>query len=311
MIFIKIYIYKNISYIKHNKLKMPNYTDNSLVIRGNPKILKYFYERNRVTEEDVEILGSDEYFETDLSFEKSVSRITEDSVTDYIKKYYIPKNLDKIEEVEKQNDFMSTIFESIVNRQIRLIYWGTKSDAIEPTAYLEDIENHTIKYTFDTAWTPPNMWLIYVSKIYKNLEFVNTYSLEEEYHDMKYEYSYKNGVESEIRKYRLSDIEIEEYGIKKLLQEIFVILEKNTYNFEESEENKDKEKYNFKTFCTKFIEKNDINELFSYLYENNNELSDFFESNFDSYIKYNELLNNCFIDIMKLENIVSYSQLFE
>ncbi len=271
---------------------MPNYTQNSLVIQGNPKVLKYFYERNRVTKEDVEILNNDEYCETELSFEKYVPRITEDEITNYVKKYYVPKN----QEVEKQNDFMSTIFESIVNSKLRLIYWGTKWDAIKPTAYLENIENNSIKYTFDTAWCPPNMWLFYISKIFKNLEFVNTYSLEEEGFDIQYEYMYKNGVETEIRKYRLSDIEIEEYGIKKLLDNIFTIIENSTYTFEDEENIK----YDFKTFCTKFIEKNDINELFAYFYEHNNLLSDFFESNFDYYMEDNELLNNLFVTSLKI-----------
>jgi hypothetical protein len=286
---------------------MPNYTQNSLVIRGDPKILKYFYERNRITEEDVEILGSDTYSKTELSFEKSISRVNQDIIIEYIQQNFIPKNMDKVQD----HEIMKTLLPSLLTSHIRIMYWGTKSDAIEPTVYLEDIEKDTIKYTFDTAWTPPNIWLICVSKIFKNLEFVNTYSLEEEGHDIQYEFLYKNGVESEIRKYKLSDIEIEEYGIKKLLQEIFLILENETYTFEENEKNEEHIKYDFKTFSTKFIEKNDINELFTYLYEHNNQLSDFFESNFDSYIKYNELLNHSFIDIMKLENIVSYSKLFE
>ena len=89
---------------------MPNYTQNSLVIQGNPKVLKYFYERNRVTKEDVEILNNDEYCETELSFEKYVPRITEDEITNYVKKNYVPKNLN---DDEKQNDFMNTIFDSI------------------------------------------------------------------------------------------------------------------------------------------------------------------------------------------------------
>ncbi len=284
---------------------MPNYTQNSLVIRGDPKVLKYFYERNRVTEEDVEILGSDEYIVTELSFEKYVSNITKNPIIEYVKNNYTPKKNDKIED---NDTLMNSLFSTIVHSNLELIFWGTKSNAIEPTVYLEDIENGSIKYTFDTAWTPPNKWLIYISKIFKNLEFVNTYSLEDEGYDIQYEYLYKNGVESEIRQYKLSDIEIEEYGIKKLLKEIFLILESETYTFEEIEENI---KYDFKTFSIKFIEKNDINELFTHLYEHNDKLSDFIESNFDSYIKYNELLNHCFIDIMKLENIVSYSQLFE
>ena len=180
---------------------MPNYARNSLVIRGDPKVLKYFYERNRVTQEEVDLLQTDDNIECDLSFEKCVSRVSEEIMAKYIQNNFIPKNMDKIEDkfaAEK-------ILPSLLMGHIRTLYWGTRSEAIEPTAYLEDIENNTITYTFDTVWTPPNKWLISVSKIFKSLEFVNTYSLEEEGHDIQYEHLYKNGDESRIRKYNLSE----------------------------------------------------------------------------------------------------------
>ena len=66
---------------------MPNYTRNNLKIYGPAPLLRYFYEKNRVTEEDVEFM-EEVYgpYTCDLSFEKSVPRHNYEITVDYVQK---------------------------------------------------------------------------------------------------------------------------------------------------------------------------------------------------------------------------------
>ena len=51
--------------------------------------------------------------------------------------------------------------------------WGTKWDVSECEIYEQS--NEEVQYNFDTAWGPPNEWLVETAKIYPDLKFVITY----------------------------------------------------------------------------------------------------------------------------------------
>ncbi len=50
----------------------------------------------------------------------------------------------------------------------RVCCWGTKWD-IE--AHMTDVTGNSICYVFESAWGPPIKWLIYVAKLFPDLEF--------------------------------------------------------------------------------------------------------------------------------------------
>jgi len=51
--------------------------------------------------------------------------------------------------------------------------WGTKWTCAE--IEIDKSQNNIIEYFFETAWSPPNLWLEKVGKLYKNLEFTLSY----------------------------------------------------------------------------------------------------------------------------------------
>ena len=151
---------------------MPNYIYNSLVINGSQHILKHFYEKNRVTQEDVDILGR---HLTELSFENMISR----STCEYIEKKYNLENL-------------------------HIDYWGTKWDA-KDVRYTKRNDEEII-YSFDTAWAPPLQWLSLVSKIYSQLNFKISCVEEGMQGDGVHTWEFKNG---EQVSYKLDEITYE------------------------------------------------------------------------------------------------------
>jgi hypothetical protein len=184
---------------------MPNYVQNTIIVSGDPKVLQYFYERNRVTKEDVEMLGLHEGDEVDLSFEKCIPRVQEEIFIDFVNDNFLPKNIQKIEDIRVLHE----IFPSMVMNHIHNLFWSTKSDTIEPTCYLDTIENGTITYTFDTAWSFPKNWLISISKIFKNLDFQITYSKEDDGYDLHYVYHYKDGIQTKVKEHHRENEDLE------------------------------------------------------------------------------------------------------
>ena len=69
--------------------------------------------------------------------------------------------------------FSATIFQNkIKNFDSAVQLWGTKWNAGDPVVNLSNIENGEIDYIFDTAWCYPHEWLLLVSKLYFNLDFI-------------------------------------------------------------------------------------------------------------------------------------------
>jgi hypothetical protein len=111
---------------------MPNYCHNTLILKcEDVRVLQHFFNKNRITEEDVQINGG-------RVMNLSVSRASVEVLLFY----------------ERIYDF----------------YWGTKWDAIDVVYNLNENEK-TLVYSFDTAWNPPYYWLQHVAKRYKQVEF--------------------------------------------------------------------------------------------------------------------------------------------
>lgn len=175
---------------------MPNYTRNNLKIYGPAPLLQYFYEKNRVTEEDVEFM-EEVYgpYTCDLSFEKSVPRhnyqITTGYIQELIEKIVKGAKITKPEIRYDASDYYVYI-------------WGTKSEAIDPTAYLEHIERGEddrlgiptpgyLLYTFNTAWSYPVHWLLAVARLYPKLRFELTCTNEDDNYEMEHIITYEGG----------------------------------------------------------------------------------------------------------------------
>ena len=123
---------------------MPNWCQNTLIINGNRYQINKFFEENK-----------DE--ENDLTFNKSVP---------------IPENLDEMtdEEFKKICGKQFLEYYDIISRTnlYKENKWGTKWDACDVVLKKKETK---LEYKFQTAWSPPNNWLIEISEKYNKLDF--------------------------------------------------------------------------------------------------------------------------------------------
>ncbi len=171
---------------------MPNYSRNELIIYGSSDELKYFYERNRVSEEDAKYMEDTSVCE--LSFEKCVPRSITKVMVHFMKEKYNVKSNDW--------DVMCAI-------------WGTKWDAWDSMVNLDEINNENnshIKYLFNTAWSYPENWLITISQIFPKLTFKIKHSNECDGYDKTHIDQFNNGVKTNIETYSAVLRCIEENG---------------------------------------------------------------------------------------------------
>ena len=248
---------------------MPNYTHNTLTIYGAPEALHYFYERNRVSKNDIQFMDFRE--ETELSFEKSVSREITYILSDYINKNYILKSGTTLEYFNKNKGNVDTW-------DLMVSIWGTKWDAIDVAVNLKEIDsNQKLIYRFDTAWCYPENWLITISKIFKNLEFEIKSSNEEDGYDETSLYKFKDGIKTEIETYSSVMKYIEEFGgIEEVVNTLI------TYCNEENvmiTDNDTKEKVSWLTYAKSYIEKHSNEKSYetSLMYSIQNEIYTFFD----------------------------------
>ncbi len=204
---------------------MPNYTKNTLTVKGSKEALTYFYNRNRVTEEDVENVGG---CVTDLSFEKCVTRENDTVIMQHIQENYISKHA-------------KTGWNSW---DLTCAIWGTKWEACAPYVDLTNIENGEITYRFDTAWSYPDSWLITISRIFRKLEFEIIFTNEDDNYDMFYKYHFKEGKMTEVESYSHLERSILKFGMENLVNMIMAYLdekEAKIVNYHNRLQNLDKE----------------------------------------------------------------------
>jgi len=227
---------------------MPNYTQNVLKVKGEKPLVRYFYETNRVSKEESELLGKQE---VEFSFEKHVSRMS----CEFIQKY-VEKRLN----TPQKSEFL----EYDLLRE----YWGTKWDAMDLSVDLSNIEDGEIVYQFDTAWNYPHHWLVIISKIFSKLDFYIDFTDEDDEYDMQYERHYKNGEMTEIKKYSIFDTTIDDLGgLDKVMEEVIQFLLENDMEYD-----CDGKKYTFMEYC-KMNQGNE--ELFYEIKEQNEKLKDY------------------------------------
>jgi hypothetical protein len=208
---------------------MPNYTQNHLYVRGEQRLLRYFYEKNRITEEDYEMLGSD-WRPTDLSFRKMVPRDTANILV-----YYIDKKCKSI--CGKEENILDLY-------DLYCEFWSTKWDAGDASVNLSKIEEGEISYSFETAWYYPKNWLITISTLFPKLDFKLHCTHEDDGYDMQFEYLYKDGIEKEIHQYSLFEKKMEELGgYEKVIDDCIEFLENNDFEYKENGETHNFEGY--------------------------------------------------------------------
>jgi hypothetical protein len=271
---------------------MPNYTKNTLIVKGLKEALLYFYNRNRVTEEDVENVGG---CVTDLSFEKCVTRENDSVIIQHIQEHYISKN-------------KNTGWDGW---DLTCAIWGTKWDAIEPIIDLSNIENGEISYRFDTAWSYPYGWLMTVSKIFRKLEFENISLDEYDNYDMCHKHHFKEGKFEEVESYSRLERSISKYGMDNLVNMMISYCEEKKSkiaNYLNRFETIGKElKYvDWKEFCKLYMETENKEDdryetdLFYYVLNGSEDLENFIEEN-DLYRQLFESkeLSQCFFKKVK------------
>lgn len=75
--------------------------------------------------------------------------------------------------------------------------WGTKWDANAISIESLDTLVFNFKVRFDTAWEPPDQLLIYLTEMYEGLNIVGWYSLDEDGHNIAYNFDVSAGVLTE------------------------------------------------------------------------------------------------------------------
>ncbi len=228
---------------------MPNYTHNFLNVYGDPEALRYFYERNRVSEIDAKFMGFQE--ETPLSFEKCVSREITTIISNYINKNYLLKNGTILQFLNKDTQ------KNVDNWDLMVSIWGTKWDAIVADVDLSEIDSEKkLRYKFDTAWCFPENWLITISKMFKNLEFEIRFTNEEDGHDETFIYKYKDGEKNEIETFSGIMKCIEEFGgMEKVIDTLIEYCNEEDIMITDYD-SENKEKIFWLTYAKSYIEKN-------------------------------------------------------
>ncbi len=275
---------------------MPNYTHNELIVYGKSDELKYFYERNRMTEEDAKYMQNS--YVCELSFEKCVPRAITKVIESYIQEKYTGKTTkDPLVEHFQHWDLLCTI-------------WGTKWGACDPTVDLSEINNETkphIKYNFDTAWNYPYNWLFTISQIFPTLRFKIKHSNEDDGYNTTYIDEFKNGIETKIEKYSAIHRCIEENGNAENL--VHMIIEYLTIenvmidDYQTSSENGTTcEKVNWLIYCKNFLEKKKNKkenkyDLFLTITENIDEFMS--EKKIHTSLYLNDEITKCFVEKIK------------
>ncbi len=236
-------------YYLHHTSKMPNYTKNTLVVKGDTRRLHHFYKYNRIDEEDSYALECDV---CDLSFRKSVPREIDNMIWEYIHENYIskrelldsqPKIREKLRHITDEEEMkrvvkiiLSSKDQNYNNYDLICHLWGTKWDACDSKANLSEIdENGILTYHFDTAWCYPRQWLLSVSKIFPKLTFDIIYTNEDDEYDMVYEKHFENGKETDVTSYSSVKLSIEKAGgVEKLVNDIITIFENGNLMMETS-----------------------------------------------------------------------------
>ncbi len=184
---------------------MPNITENQLIIRGSSDFLKYFYEQNRVTEDDIKYRNQEYREISELSFQKLVPKVSSEKLFNLIKNKY------NEEKIDYYHDFLDE-------------YWGTKWDAMNVKVYKDKIEEGRLVYTFETAWNYPYKWLETIVEIFPEVEFDMEIivSDEDDEYDEVYHILYKNKEKKELKRYTCRNSWIEDKGGKEeILNELF------------------------------------------------------------------------------------------
>jgi hypothetical protein len=220
---------------------MPNYTKNTLIVKGPKDALTYFYERNRVTENDVKYIGG---VVSDLSFGKCVTRENDTVIIEHIKQNYNSKH-------------NNTGWDGW---DLTCSIWGTKWEAIDPSVDLSEIDLGKITYKFDTAWSYPHNWIITISKIFYTLEFDIIFTNEDDEYDMTYVHHFKQGKYNEVESYSRLKKTVETHGRINIVNKVIEYLNKNdvkihNYITEKSDKNKKCEEIDWKEFCKLHIMK--------------------------------------------------------
>ncbi len=215
---------------------MPDYTHNELIVYGVSNELKYFYERNRISEEDAKYMENVSV--CGLSFEKMCPCSITKVMNNYIKEKYDAKS------ASDDYDRMCTII------------WGTKWDACNVMVDLYQINDKNkphITYLFHTAWHFPENWLITISLIFPHLTFTIKHSNEYDGYDQTTIDQFKNGIKTNIETYSAVLRCIEENGgIENVVDMIIqYCTNKNIMIYDYS--NNIQEKISWIIYCKKII----------------------------------------------------------
>lgn len=189
---------------------MPNLCQNELFVKGNKKDIKEFKEEAKGTGEDED---------TDLSMSNFLP------VPEILTRMSAPtfpvesKNLEKemIKDIENGSDTIpitKKISEALEKKygadnwyNWQVENWGTKWDI---DAHLSTVSNEELVYDFMSAWSPPNNFLVGVSKFYPKLRFYL------EYHEggmgFRGEFEAKNGKTTKDRSWDMTTEELCELG---------------------------------------------------------------------------------------------------
>ncbi len=226
---------------------MPNYIHNKLTVYGSFNELNYFYERNRVTEDDMKYMNYD--YSTQLSFEKSVSHSIFNVINSYIQENYIVKNNTKLA-------LLVNLDKNMVTNDLLYHIWGTSSNALDVIVDLEKINHGFISYTFSTEFGSPHNWLICVSQMFPKLTFQITYSDEYDNHEEVHVYTFKNGIKTEVEVYNAVIRCIEENGgIENVVNMIIEYCNNNNIMINDYSDNVHKE-VSWIIYCKKNIAEN-------------------------------------------------------
>lgn len=174
---------------------MPNYTRNRLFVKGNDSELSYFYEKNRVSEEDIKMCPERFSKVYDLCFEKMVPLF----------------HLTSLEHIE---------------------YWGTYSNALDPRVDLNKMKDGVIEYVFETTWTYPRGWCENISKFFPSLTFILISQFEDDNYDTVLQMEYKKGVEVEKKSFQCFEYFFEKKGgLETFVSNFISFLDQNKISY--------------------------------------------------------------------------------
>jgi len=147
---------------------MPNWCHNTLTVEGNPEQLTEFKSKSFVKAKHSSPEEFDFTFEglfptpPELLEETAPTQYRgEDNDTEAIKTFHA-----KMKDLEYKYDYTNWY-------DWRVNYWGCKWDASE--SYISSEDEAHISVEFDTAWSPPEMWVRYVSTLFPDLKFKLSY----------------------------------------------------------------------------------------------------------------------------------------